>query len=298
MAGMTVRPATHDDHDAVVAFTENTWPDRDGSDYLPRIYHDWIDNETAETFVVDPEDSDDLAGICQAVMLSPHEGWAQGMRVNPDYRGDGIGSTLSDACFDWCREQGATVCRNMVFSWNQGGLGVSRAAGFEPATEFRWMQPEPSYEVGPTLDVYNDPDAAWSCFKRSDANDELRGLTLDIDESYALAELTRERLHRAAAETRVFAVGDGNGTRAMAYRTRVSEEGDDSYAEYGVGAWDDVPALRSLVAAIARDATDHGVDATRVAIPETARHVSDASLARAGISDDPDFVLEADLTGR
>lgn len=295
---MNVRPATHDDHDAVVAFTEDTWADRDGSDYLPRIYHDWLDTESAETFVVDPAESGDIAGICQGVVLSPHEGWAQGMRVNPAYRGEGVAATLNERIFEWCREQGATVCRNMVFSWNEGGLGVSRASGFDPATEFRWMRPDPSYETEPTLDVRNDPDAAWSCFARSDANRELRGLALDSDESYAMAELTRERLHRAAAERRVFAVGDGAGTRAMSYRTRTRTEGDDSYAEYGVGAWADVPALRSLVAAIARDAAEQGVDATRVLIPETARHVSDASLARAGISDDPDFVLEADLTGR
>ncbi|MFC7234250.1 GNAT family N-acetyltransferase [Halosegnis marinus] len=293
---MKVRPATHDDYDAVAAFTENTWPDRDGGDYIPRIYHDWIENDDAETFVLD--DGEDLAGIAQGVMLSPHEGWAQGMRVNPDYRGEGVSPLLSEAIFDWCREHGATVCRNMVFSWNGAGLGQSRATGFDPAAEFRWMLPDPDPTAEAGLDVRNDPDAAWSCFHRSDANAALRGLTLDLDESYAVAELTRERLHRAAAEQRVFAVGDGDGTRAMSYRTRTGERDEETYAEYGVAAWADTEALRSLVAALRRDAADLGADATRVYIPETARHVSDAAYVRAGIYDDPDFLLEADLTGR
>jgi GNAT superfamily N-acetyltransferase len=304
---MNVRPATHDDYDAVAAFTADTWPDRDGDDYIPRVYHDWIDRDRTETFVVSVEQSsassrtesdEDIAGICQAVLLSPHEGWAQGMRVNPDYRGQGISPELSEAVFEWCREQGATVCRNMVFSWNGAGLGQSRAVGFAPATEFRWMTPDPDPTAEAELSVRNDPDAAWSCFHRSDANRRLQGLALDLDETYAVAELTRERLHRAAAEERVFAVGDGD-TRAMTFRTRTSSYGDDeTYAEYGVASWTDLEALRSLVAAVARDAADQGATETRVFVPETVRHVSDAARVRAGFSDEPDFVLEADLTGR
>jgi GNAT superfamily N-acetyltransferase len=305
---MNVRPATHDDYDAVAAFTEDTWADRDGEDYIPRVYHDWIDTEGSETFVVSVDQSsagrrtesgDAVASICQAVMLSPHEGWAQGMRVHPDYRGDGVSTRLSERAFDWCRERGATVCRNMVFSWNQAGLGSSRAVGFGPATEFRWMTPAPNATAEPALSVRNAPDAAWSCFHRSDANDALQGLALDLDETYAVAELTRERLHRAAAEERVLAVGDDGGTRAMTFRVRTTEYGDDeTYAEYGVASWADTEALRSLVAAIARDAATLGVDGTRVFVPETARHISDAAHVRAGISDEPDFVLEADLTSR
>ncbi|MFC7167633.1 hypothetical protein [Halospeciosus flavus] len=49
-----VREATHDDYDAVVAFTEDTWPDREGGDYIPRIYHDWIEGDERETFVAEP----------------------------------------------------------------------------------------------------------------------------------------------------------------------------------------------------------------------------------------------------
>jgi GNAT superfamily N-acetyltransferase len=292
-----VRPATHDDYDAVAAFTTDTWPDREGGDYIPRVYHDWIDAPDTETFVVEADG--DLAGICQGALLSAHEGWAQGMRVNPDHRGQGVSPRLSEAVFDWCRAQGATVCRNMVFSWNAAGLGQSRAVGFEPATEFRWLTPEPDPTAEAALDVRNDPDAAWSAFARSAARNHLQGLALDLDETYAMAELTRERLHRAAAEERVLAVGDGSGTRAMTFRTRTTTYGDDeTYAEYGVAAWDDIEALRSLVAAIARDAADRGATETRVLVPERVTHVSDAARARAGFSDEPDFVLEKDLTGR
>lgn len=299
---LTVRQAREEDYEEVVAFTRNTWADRDGSDYIPRIYHDWIAGDRKRTVVADS--GDDIAGICQAVMLSPYEAWAQGMRVNPAFRGQGVSSALNDALFEWASEQGATVCRNMVFSWNDAGLGGSRGAGFEPVTEFRWAHPEPDPEVHPELVVKNDPAAAWDYWTNSAAREHLAGLALDLEESWALSELTRKNLQQAASETSVFAVVD-DGTRGIAYRTRTYERESDSEddetkqgVEYGVGAWDDLSAARSLFAAISADAAAVDADRTRVLIPETPRSVSDAAWLRAGISDEPDFVLAADLSER
>ncbi|SDF05581.1 GNAT family N-acetyltransferase [Halorientalis regularis] len=298
-----VRQARADDHDGIVAFTEDTWPDRDVSDYLPRVFPEWVESDGPDqrTFVATVDG--DPAGVLQGVMLSEYEGWAQGMRVAPDARGLGLAHRLTGAVFDWAAEQGAAVCRNLVFSWNAQGIGTSRGIGFEPVSEFRWAHPEP--DAGASVDtdheITDNADAAWSCWRRSDANRALQGLALAPDESWAVRELTRADLRRLADETAVFAVQeDGSGTRGMAYRVRDYEpgEGDARIAEYGVAAWADVPAARTLFAAISRDAAAVGADRTRVLIPETARAVSDAAYAGVELGEDPDFVLEADLSGR
>jgi GNAT superfamily N-acetyltransferase len=311
-----IRPATHDDYDDVVAFTEHTWEDRDGGDYIPSIYHDWIDKERAETFVADA--GDELAGIAQVVALTEDEAWCQGMRTNPDYRGQGVSVAINVGMFDWARERGATVARNMVFSWNMAGLGASRGIGFEPATSFRWAEPDPDpspdtdststlgteaeADSGSGYEVVHDPGSAWTYWSGSDARDHLRGLALSTAESWAVDTLSRDTLEWASDETALIAVRDEAGTAGMAFRTRDYEREDDDgetthHAEYGVGAWADAHAARVLFDAIARDAAEVGADESRVLIPETPRHVSDAAYVRAGISEDPDFVLEVDLTG-
>lgn len=315
---MDVRQARPEDEDAVRAFTSDIWADR-GGDYIPHIYQEWIagDGDDQRTLVADPDAEGELAGIAQVVRLSPWEAWCQGMRVNADYRGRGISRQLNDALFEWAREKGCSVARNMVFSFNVPGLGASRASGFEPATEFRWAHPDPSpgpepdtsidpetttaTDIDSDITVSNDPGAAYAYWTDSDARDHLRGLALDFDESWAVAELTRERLHRAADETAVITVGDPN-TRGMTVRVRDYErENDDGdaerWVEYGAAAWDDVESARALFAAVARDAADVGTDRTRVLIPETARHVTDAAAARVELSDEPDFVFAAELTG-
>ena len=297
------RPATHDDYEGVVAFTEDTWSalDVEASDYLPRVYHDWIDGENRKTIVADAGDA--IAGISQLVMLSEYEGWAQGMRVNPNFRGRGIGSGINEVLFSWARDRGATVVRNMVFSWNQAGLGQSRANGFDPVTEFRWLHPEPDAGAVDSLAQYRgDLDAAWTYWSGSDARTHLGGLGLDLDESWAMRELDREFLARASDEQSVLRVTDREGTSAFAYRTRTDERENDegeteTWAEYGAAAWADLDAADALIDAIRADAADCGADRTRVLIPETVDFVSDGAYLRAEISQEPDFVLAADLTG-
>ncbi|WP_222920061.1 GNAT family N-acetyltransferase [Natrinema sp. SYSU A 869] len=306
-----IRRATHDDYEAVADFTSDIWPDR-GGDYIPRIYHDWLEDEPGQgtkTFLA--EIDGEAAGIVQGVMLSPDEAWFQGMRVAADYRRQGVSNRLNEATFEWAREQGATVGRVMIFSWNAASIGAARASGFEPITEFRFAHPDPDPDAEGPYAVSSGPTAAWRHWTHSDAREHLNGLGMAPEESWAVRELTRDDIERLADETAVFAVENEDGLAGTAYRSRTYDhevEGDDpddssdeptteTWAEYGVGAWDSVDAARSLFAAIARDAADCGADETRVLIPETPRHVSDAPYAGAGISEEPDFVLGIDLSG-
>ena len=310
---VTLRPATHDDYDAVAAFTRSTWED---GDYIPDVYHEWIEGSRKRTLVAVPDDTagaETLAGIVQLVLLSEHEAWAQGLRVNPAYRGDGVATALTRALFDWGRDQGAVVARNMVFSWNQAGLGLSRAVGFEPATEFRWLHPtpDPDPDLASELDRPDgdaaatatavssapsvSPAAVWSYWRQSEARERLAGLALAPEESWALRALTPAMLADAAAETALLAVTDDHGIRGFSYRTRTYERDGEIVAEYGVGAWDDPAAAARLLAAVAADAAAIGADRTRLLIPETGRYVSDGALLRVGLADEPDFVLAADL---
>ncbi|NHN59919.1 GNAT family N-acetyltransferase [Halorussus rarus] len=303
-----VRAARHDDYEDIEAFTTNTWPERDGGDYIPDVYHDWIEGDRRRTAVA--EVGGEVAGIAQCVMLSEWEAWCQGMRVNPEFRGRGVSVAVTEDLFDWAREQGATVARNMVFSWNVAGLGQSRAAGFDPATEFRWAHPEPRPDSGrgstdgSDAETTADPNAAWRFWTDSDARDRLGGLALDPEETWAVSQLTREHLRAAADEDGLFVVQD-DGTRGFAHRVREYERqaGDDDgsekterWVEYGVGAWADAEGARAVLDAVARDAADRGADRTRVLIPESVRHVSDVAYCRVEVSDEPDFVLGADLT--
>jgi hypothetical protein len=207
----------------------------------------------------------------------------------------------------------------MVFGWNDGGIGQSRAAGFSPGPACRWVRPEPvpAGDVGsdadtepdggadattgettpdhPVLDVRSDPAPAWRFWTHSDARTVLDGLALDDEVTWALAELTRDRFLRLADDGRSIAVV-GDRTRAATVRLGARESDGTTVVDYAVAAWADAEAARVLLDAVRTDAA--GADATRVLIPETTRYVSDAALARAPLSDQPVYVFATDLTGR
>lgn len=296
---MNLRQARHEDKDAIVAFTRETWPERDGSDYVPDVFDRWVETDGEHQRTTVAVDAGEPVGILQTVRLTDHEAWQQGMRVHPDYRGDGVAIDLAHAGFDWAREQGATVARNMVFSWNEAGLGLSRSAGYDPGPEFRWAHPEPDPGAVPDATVHDDPNAAWSFWHGSRSRDALDGLGLHYEEPWALAEVSRDVLEHARDEESLLVVDD-DGTTAVTYRSRVSERdtenGTETWAEYGAAAWTDVDAAGDLLAAIARDAAAVGADRVRVLLPETTRTVSDVAANRVAVSDDPDFVFRADLT--
>lgn len=304
-AEIRVREARHDDYEAIAAFTRDTWPGREGGDYVSRVYHDWIESDDRPKRTVVAEVDGEVAGLAQSVLLSDWEAWNQGLRVGPDHRGRGVSTAVTEDLFDWARNRGATTARVMVFSWNAAGLGQSRSCGYAPTTEFRWAHPDPDPDVSPnsSFEITANPDAAWRYWTDSAARDHLRGLALDDGEAWALSQLTREDL-RTAADDGLFVV-QGDGTEGFAHRVREferegGEDADESeverWVEYGVGAWDGAENADALFGAIARDAADRGADRTRVLIPETARAVSDAAFGRVAISDEPDFVLAADLT--
>ena len=299
MTTVTVRRATHEDYDYVVDFTAETWAERETGDYIPHVFHEWIDSDGADQRTVVVEVEGDVAGICQGKLLTEHEAWLQGMRVDPGHRGAGHGLRMVGRLFEWARDRGATVARNMVFGWNDAGLGQSVAAGFDPRTSFRWVRPEPRPGT-PERSVDDDAAAAWSYWARSDARDALGGLALDGEHAWAVSELSRERCLALATDERAFAV-KSDGTEGMALRVRTLEQGTDdgteTIAEYAIGAWADVDAADALFTAIRADAAELGVDGTRVVIAESPRHVAEAAATRTAFSEHADFVLEADLTG-
>ncbi len=298
MSEHTIRQARADDYDDVAAFTQETWSDRDVGDYIPEVFQEWVDGNgpTQRTAVAEVDGK--VVGLCQGVLLTDDEAWLQGMRIAPSHRGADHSRALTTYLMDWAASAGATVARNMVFDWNPAGMGQSRALGFHAATSCRWAEPTPGGDgAEPTehFETVDDVATAWRFWTHSDARTALSGLALDAEETWALAELSRERL--ATDYQRVLSVR-ADDTRGMAARIGTRERDDETVADYAVGAWTDDDAARALLEAIRTDAAACGADATRVCIPDTPRFVSDVARARVSLGDDAVFVLGVDLTGR
>jgi len=293
-----VRQARPEDHDAVAAFSADTWADREFEDYVPEAFPEWVETDGPGQHTVVATVEGEAVGVAQATVLTDAEAWLQGLRVHPDHRGRGHSMAMTDALLAWCRDRGVRVARNMVFDWNPAGMAQSRAAGLSPVTACRWARPEPrdiADATGTDLSVREDAQAAWRYWTGSDTREALGGLGLADEETWALAELTRERFEELAADGRALAVV-GEDVRGMTVRRGTRERDGETVLDYAVVAWADADAARALFDAIRADAAGLG-DRTRVPVPATPRHVSGAALARAPLSDHSVHVFGANLSG-
>lgn len=301
MTDRSVRPARPADRAAVADFTAGTWPERDVEDYIPRVFEEWVSSTAADSRLVVATVDDRPVGVCQGRLLTDEEAWLQGIRVAPAHRGEGHGRAMTRDLLDWAAGRGATVARVLVFGWNEAGLVQAHTTGFEAVTAGRWARRSADPSVAPALAIRDAVPPAWAHWTDSPARDWLGGLALADEHAWAVAELTRVRLEGLATRERVVTVREET-TRAMTVRAGTRERTADGatrhIADYAVAAWADGPAAVSLFDAVAADAAAVGVDRARVLIPETPRTVAEAAVAGASLSDEPFYVLAADLSDR
>jgi ribosomal protein S18 acetylase RimI-like enzyme len=131
LAFVEIRPAEPSDVPSLAEWTQDTFS---WGDYIADRLPDWLQDPRMRVLVA--EDSGFPVAMGAVVMLSPTEAWAQGMRVHPEHRRRGIGTTLSEELWAWARERGAEVVRLAVEEDNAPARGQVGAMGFRKVCEF------------------------------------------------------------------------------------------------------------------------------------------------------------------
>ena len=85
------RKLTHEDYSDIVDMCKDIW---EGTDYLPEIFHKWVDDKGFFLGAVDI-DTNKVIGADKYSILYDGTGWLEGLRTHKDYRGKGIGKELA-----------------------------------------------------------------------------------------------------------------------------------------------------------------------------------------------------------
>jgi GNAT superfamily N-acetyltransferase len=86
-----LRRAHESDRAALESIASRTW---EGHDYLPQVLTDWLADPEGEFCVAVAGQDGQVIGTAKLTRFGPEEWWLEGMRVDPDYYGLGIGTTL------------------------------------------------------------------------------------------------------------------------------------------------------------------------------------------------------------
>jgi GNAT superfamily N-acetyltransferase len=122
----TIRPARHEDRDAIAEFTEATFS---WGDYVLDSFERWIEDPNG-LVVVATNDNDRAVAMSRCALLTPTESWLQGARVRDEWRRQGIAGAMAGVLTTWAADRGARVVRLAVEDWNQPARGQVERDGF------------------------------------------------------------------------------------------------------------------------------------------------------------------------
>ncbi|GHO88745.1 GNAT family N-acetyltransferase [Dictyobacter formicarum] len=131
MSQIEIRPALAGDREPVLAFCASTW---EWGDYIDQVWDDWMENLAGQLLVATVDQQ--LAGIVHIQLLNETESWLEGLRVNPDYRRQGLARALNEAAMVEAMRRGATTIRLAVDSHNVASIELSESMHMRRVGDF------------------------------------------------------------------------------------------------------------------------------------------------------------------
>jgi len=86
------RKLVHEDYEDIVDIAKGIWG---GNDYLPAVFHKWVDDKGIFLGGVDAEKGKVVA-VGKMSILTDGSGWLEGLRVHIDYRGLKLGRRITE----------------------------------------------------------------------------------------------------------------------------------------------------------------------------------------------------------
>ncbi len=260
--GYVMRRARAADRDAVGVLCARAWPH--GLDYVPDTWDDWLADAQGELFVV--EHNSGLAAVARVTLLAAHEGWLEGLRVDPGHRRRGLAGWILAVCLDRVRALGATVVRLGTGGSNLAVHKTVAREGMVRVAAFVRYAAAPLAE-GEGLDRLAPPDLVEvrELLRDSPALRAAGGL---YETSWCWPELTDERLAAAVAAGQAFGVHDGAGRLAglaLAQAEESAEEGEEFVVGLLAGR---EAALAGLARGLRAEAARAGVSQVGAKLPE------------------------------
>lgn len=273
---LVVRRARASDKESVLSFASDTW---DGWDYIPHAWPVWLAARDGVMLVATRPDDDTPVAITRVAMVSPTEGWWEGIRVDPQLRGMEVAADLQVAELHWSAALGASVIRYATSARNEGSHRLGARHGVDLLFAYRnyWWSLDEGDPHDPS--AFDAAVRASASVLRGQVLDALAGqgrvattadtsrlwavISADAGFSaaqrlyeprpWALGELSAERFARHVERTEVITFDD----RAVAILLRDQLAGEDSSLRLAllVGAIDGMLDLVAAVRAAAGDGT-------------------------------------------
>lgn len=213
MSEVLFRRALPSDREAMLTLCSRVSPD---GDYIPDVWDEWLAHQHGQFTAV--LDGGRLIGLGKFTRLfdngNDQEWWLEGLRLDPDYHGRGIGRKMHEYNVDlWRNSGGAGTLRLLTESGNSAVHRLCQNSGMRRIAEWTAWQ----------ADAVENPDAAGE-FSTADRFTETvfeiavgcnaaraLGGTIAVDSGWRWATLRRERMTEYVEREMVWLWRGGEG---------------------------------------------------------------------------------------
>ncbi|HNS50094.1 MAG TPA: GNAT family N-acetyltransferase [Anaerolineae bacterium] len=258
--GLSIRPARADDRAAMERICAHTWDD---GDYIPYVWDRWLADELGPLVVGEIEGQ--VVALCKISFQTPDQVWLQGMRVDPDRRGRGIGRRFLDYSLAYAHRHGARVARLSTSIRNTPVHAMAARAGMGRIAVHVFWQAE-ALPGGPQPRVLSpgDQPAVESFLRASTVLKVCRGV---YQSGWESLELTPDRLPPLLEQGNVVAAGGPDAPPAAVALLTEDKEDEALYCGFSDG---EPAAVQELATALRAYAAQRGAKQACAWLPEVA----------------------------
>jgi ribosomal protein S18 acetylase RimI-like enzyme len=130
-----IRKALEADRKAILEISAQVWG---GTDYVPNVIDKWLQGSEGVLWVA--TDDGVVAGFSRMAFLSGNRCWMEGIRVDPAYRGKGIGKMLTQFQIEESQRICFESCGLSSYFENYESLNIVRNHGFEEIARFKYYE--------------------------------------------------------------------------------------------------------------------------------------------------------------
>ncbi len=148
-----IRPMRHDDYESICELSKSIW---EGNDYLPDIFHQWVDAPGLFLCIEDISTHQVIA-TAKYSYLEDGSGILEGLRVHENFRGQNLSWYICTTLFKKAledRKNGITTqIVNCTHITNKASLHISTKIGFTIRKRFLVLELDPKIIHDTVLDV-------------------------------------------------------------------------------------------------------------------------------------------------
>lgn len=127
-----MRKATLNDKDRMIQISSQIW---NGEDYVPNIFEKWVNDDMGEFTAFEYEG--EVKGFAKFTVLSEGRFWLEGIRADSNFRGMGLGDTLTKYYIQKAKNMNYKSLELSSWINNKASLKIVEKNGFKRVAEFK-----------------------------------------------------------------------------------------------------------------------------------------------------------------